>query len=127
MRKEAVNWWKQAKRDLITAENCKNSGDYYACAFFCQQSVEKGLKALFIVINRTNPDKSHSLIYLASETKVPSEFNKFLRELTPEFVTTRYPDAAYGTPYELYSDEMVTDILEKSKEVILWIDSQMKM
>ena len=48
MRKEVKEWWKQAKRDLITAENCKNSEDYYACAFFCQQSVEKGLKALYI-------------------------------------------------------------------------------
>ncbi len=35
MRKEVEEWWKQAKRDLITAENCKNSKDYYACAFFC--------------------------------------------------------------------------------------------
>nr|QNO46337.1 hypothetical protein PABHDKJJ_00041 [Methanosarcinales archaeon ANME-2c ERB4] len=44
MRKEVRELWKQAKRDLITAENCKNSKDYYACAFFCQQSVEKGFK-----------------------------------------------------------------------------------
>jgi len=35
MRKEVESWWKQAKRDLVTAENSKNSGDYYACAFFC--------------------------------------------------------------------------------------------
>jgi len=48
MRKEVEQWWKQAKRDLTTAKNCKNSGDYYACAFFCQQSVEKALKALYI-------------------------------------------------------------------------------
>jgi HEPN domain-containing protein len=55
MRKEIENWWKQAKRDLITAEHCKDSGDYYACAFFCQQSIEKGLKALFLLKNKTNP------------------------------------------------------------------------
>ncbi len=126
MRKEIENWWKQAERDLITAENCKNSGDYYACAFFCQQSVEKGLKALFILKMRTDPGKSHSLIYLASETDIPTSFYSFLRKLAPEFVTTRYPDAAYGTPYELYDSEMVTEILDKSKEVILWINSQMK-
>ena len=59
MRKEVKEWWKQAKRDLITAENCKNSKDYYACAFFCQQSVEKSLKALYIAkkadVSRCNP------------------------------------------------------------------------
>lgn len=126
MRKEAENWWKQAKRDLVTAENSKNSGDYYASTFFCQQSVEKGLKALYIVKNRVNPGTTHSLIYLASETSVPSRFYKFLRRLTPEFVTTRYPDAAYGTPYELYDEEIASDILDKSKGVIKWIESQIK-
>jgi HEPN domain-containing protein len=43
MRKDVENWWRQAERDLITAENCKNSEDYYVCTFFCQQSVEKAV------------------------------------------------------------------------------------
>lgn len=54
-------------------------------------------------------------------------FHMFLRRLTPEFVTTRYPDAAYGTPYELYDEEVATDILDKSKKVIKWIESQIKL
>ncbi|NMG83285.1 MAG: HEPN domain-containing protein [Methanosarcinales archaeon] len=62
MRKEVKEWWKQAKRDLITAENCKNSKDYYACAFFCQQSVEKGLKAMYIAKKRMSPGTTHSYL-----------------------------------------------------------------
>jgi HEPN domain-containing protein len=95
MRKEVKEWWKQSKRDLITAENCKNSKDYYAGAFFCQQSVEKGLKALYIAKKRMFPGATHSLIY--------------------------------GTPYELYDEDIVNEILEKSKEVIKWIESQIEM
>ncbi len=124
MRKDVENWWRQAERDLITAENCKNSKDYYACAFFCQQSVEKGLKALFILKNRTSSGKTHSLIYLAAETDTPQKFHSFLRRLAPEFVTTRYPDAGYGTPFEIYDEEIATETLEKSKEVMEWIKSQ---
>ena len=82
MRKEVKEWWKQSKRDLITAENCKNSKDYYACAFFCQQSVEKGLKAMYIAKKRMFPGATHSLIYLATEIDLPSEFHIFLRRLT---------------------------------------------
>ena len=63
MRKEVKEWWKQAKRDLITAENCKNSKDYYACAFFCQQSLEKGSKAIYIA-KKTNVSWYNSLINL---------------------------------------------------------------
>jgi HEPN domain-containing protein len=125
MRKEVKEWWEQAKKDLITAENCKNSEDYYACAFFCQQSVEKGLKALLSQKSGCPLVQTHSLIYLATAIDLPSEFHTFLRRLTPEFVTTRYPDAAYGTPYELYDEDIANEILEKSKEVIKWIESQM--
>ena len=118
--------------ELIQMMECKKMnefalGDYYACAFFCQQSVEKGLKALYIAKRRISPGTTHSLIYLATETDVPSKFHTFLRQLTPEFVTTRYPDAAYGTPYELYDEEIANELLEKSKEVIKWIESQIEM
>lgn len=126
MRKDVEEWWKQAKRDLVTAENCKNSEDYYACAFFCQQSVEKALKALFMLKNRTSSGKTHSLIYLALETETPENFHSFLRRLAPEFVTTRYPDAGYGAPYEIYDEQIATETLEKSKEVIAWIKLQIK-
>lgn len=126
MRKEVDQWWKQAKRDLQTAQNCRNSKDYYACAFFCQQSVEKALKALYIEKKRAAPSATYSLIYYATEVNAPSQFFTFLRRLTPEFVTTRYPDAAYGVPYELYDEAIAGDIIEKSREVIEWIASQIE-
>ncbi|CAD6491473.1 MAG: hypothetical protein DIAAKJNI_00093 [Candidatus Argoarchaeum ethanivorans] len=58
---------------------------------------------------------------------MPSKFHIFLRQLTPEFVTTRYPDAAYGTPYELYDEYLVKEILNNSKGALEWIESQIKM
>ncbi len=110
----------------MTAKNCKNSGDYYACAFFCQQSVEKALKALYIEKKRASPSATHSLVYYATEVNAPSKFFSFLRQLTPEFVTTRYPDAAYGVPYELYDETIANEILVKSEEVVEWIASQIE-
>lgn len=67
MREEVSNWWKQAKRDFQTAKNCRNSGDYYASVFFCQQAIEKGLKSLYILRKGTSPGTTHSLIFLAKE------------------------------------------------------------
>jgi HEPN domain-containing protein len=126
MRKEVEQWWKQSKKDLETAQHCISSKDYYACAFFCHQSVEKGLKALYIEKKRASPGATSSLIYLATEVDAPSEFFSFLRQLTPVFVTTRYPDAAYGVPYELYDETIAGEILEESREVIQWIGSQIE-
>ena len=126
MRKEVEQWWKQARKDLETAQHCSQSKDYYACAFFCHQAVEKGLKALYIEKNRVSPGTTHSLIHLASEVNMPAGFFSFLRQLTPVFVTTRYPDAAYGVPYELFDEAIAGEILEKSRGVIEWIGSQIE-
>ena len=117
---------KQANKDLDTARHCISSQDYYACAFFCHQAVEKGLKALYIEKRRASPGTTHSLIYLASEVDMPDDFFSFLRQLTPVFVTTRDPDAAYGVPYELYDRTIAGEILDKSSEVIEWIASRIE-
>lgn len=126
MRKEVEQWWKQAKKDLDTARHCNSSEDYYACAFFCHQAVEKGLKALYIEKIRASPGATYSLIYLATEIEMPDVFFSFLRQITPVFVTTRYPDAAYGVPYELYDETIAGEILDKSSEVIEWVASQIE-
>ncbi len=74
MRKEVENWWKQANRDLLSAENAFKSKDYYVAAFLCQQSVEKGLKALYIKKRKESPGAVHSLIYLGKNTKILTNF-----------------------------------------------------
>jgi len=56
---ERDKWLMQAVRDLETARNSLNSGDYYASAFWAQQAVEKALKALLL-----SWGKSYSLHYL---------------------------------------------------------------
>lgn len=126
MREETANWWKQAKKDLESAEKNFKIGEYHLVVFLCQQAVEKGLKAYFIKTKQTSPGTTHSLIYLATETKVPTKFHKFLRSLMPQFVNTRYPDAAYGVPSELYDKEIASDFLKKTTEVIKWLKTQIK-
>ena len=49
MRKEVEEWWKQALKDLDSAEKNLNIEEFYLTAFLCQQSVEKALKALYIL------------------------------------------------------------------------------
>lgn len=123
MREEIKNWWKQAKRDLKTSENSYNSGDYYASVFWCQQSLEKGLKSFIMSSKRFRSSELafHSLIRLSRVAKMPKKFNNFLRSLSPEYYISRYPDASEEVPYEIYTKEDAKDILEKSKKIIKWL------
>lgn len=126
MRKEIENWWKQARKDFDTAKHNKENGDHYAAVFFCQQAVEKALKALFMIEKGISSGPTHSLIFLAKECNVPKDFFSFLKELAPEFVATRYPDMVDEAPFELY-DETISNRFVKETEVLMkWLESQMK-
>lgn len=126
MREEVKNWWKQAERDFLSAKKNLSIEEFHLTVFLCQQSVEKGLKALFIHVKKHYFDPTHSLIYLGKEVEIPDRFLSFLRTLNPEFVTTRYPDAAFGVPYEMYDDKIAQRFLTDTEEVLNWIRSQLK-
>lgn len=115
MRREIENLWKQAEKDLEVAEKNLMIKEYYASVFFCQQAVEKALKAIFILKKSKSPGQTHSLIYLAKEIKAPKEFYGFLQSLTPEFVTTIYPDITNEAPYELYNEEKADNYINRAK------------
>ncbi|KAF5416872.1 MAG: hypothetical protein C5S48_01620 [Candidatus Methanogaster sp.] len=66
MNETVSKWWKQANRDILTAKNCIDSGDYYANVFFSEQAIEKGPKALYIRQFDDAPPRIHHIDKLAS-------------------------------------------------------------
>ncbi|MEW5896596.1 MAG: HEPN domain-containing protein [Nanoarchaeota archaeon] len=125
MRKEIDNWWKQALADLRSAGNCISSGDYYLSVFSSQQAVEKALKALCLFKLKEIP-QGHSIIYLAQKIKVPKEMLSDVRDLNPEYLTTRYPDIAAGVPAELYDSEIARKHLKTAERIIEWVKKQIQ-
>ena len=128
MRPEIKAWWTQARADLRTAEVDVEGGRHYAAVFFCQQAVEKALKAFFLRRTR-NPQApemfAHSLIHLAKTCGVPEKFHSFLRDLTSEYVNTRYPCAAEEAPEALYDQAIAAKTLASTKEVLEWIERRL--
>jgi|SRR3972149_6431971 len=126
MRPETELWWVQARRDLRTARNSHRSRDFYAAVFFCQQAVEKSLKATVIESLRRLPPRTHNLAELGTLLGVPRGIATFLMELTPEYITTRYPDAAGGPIADLYDGHISRRILDRTSEVMAWARRQLR-
>jgi HEPN domain-containing protein len=125
MRKEVEEWWKQALKDLESAEKNLEIGEYHLTAFLCQQSVEKALKALYIHKLKESPGATHSLVFLGRSVHIPDEYYNALRRLSPDFVITRYPNAAHAVPYELYDETIAQERLELSKKVTEWVRNEL--
>lgn len=126
MRKEAENWLRQGKADLKTAEDCFRNSDYYAAAFFCQQAVEKSLKGYYIAKKMELPPKTHNLLELSLELAVPDDILKVARELTPEFIISRYPNAAGGVPADLYDEDKAGRLLGMTRRFFSWLEEELK-
>ena len=125
MRPEAQAWWELAEEDLESAKANVATGRFYVAAFLCQQCTEKELKAVWITRRRKLPPNTHNLVDLAEELSVPSQFETSLLRLNPQYVATRYPDAANGVPSRNYNRELAEGLLRDAEEVMAWCRSEL--
>lgn len=126
MRKEIDYWFEQAKADMKSAEDLLKTKNFYASVFFSQQTAEKSLKSLYIREKKMSV-KTHNLVFLSRELSAPQTVINNCAELTPDYLTTRYPDAATGAPFESYTGESAERHLRMAKEVLQWVETMLLM
>lgn len=113
--KEGLRWLDQAKADAKTAQDCLKDENYYASAFFSQQSAEKALKGL-LYSKGFRAIITHSVVDLIEEaSKLQETFKKFIdigKELDRHYIGSRYPNFyPSGAPYRYYTREMAEKCL----------------
>lgn len=119
---EVETWWKQGKRDFLTAVHCYKSKDYYASVFFSQQAVEKSLKALYIK-HHHKLWKIHDLVLLAKEVKASQKVVSRCAEITPAYFEVRYPESD-ELPADKVDVEKARKILVSTREVLRWVKAR---
>ena len=126
MRKESARLWEQAQEDLDTADKLINVGKYYASVFFSEQAAEKALKVVYLEEKR-RVAFTHDLVELAEELGAPENVSHAAAELSPDYLTTRYPNAANAVPAKLYDVTSAKMHLELSGEVLQWVKKELRL
>ncbi len=123
--KRHEEWYFQSDYDLETAFDMFKSGRFIYCIFMCHLSLEKALKGLLVKSKEEFPSKSHSLIYFVEklELKMEDSNYEFLFSLNKISVPTRYPEDLRKL-VTAYSKERTENILNRTKEIQLWIKQQ---
>lgn len=122
----AERWLFFANDDLKIIDDVIREEVYHLACFHAQQAVEKALKG-FIIFNKDNIEKTHSLIELLNEAiKIDKKFDRFRDYcliLDRYYTTTRYPDALPGSlPEGLPGKDKAQEAFIYAKEVLDFIE-----
>jgi HEPN domain-containing protein len=125
MRLDAEPWWRQAQADLETAEVVLVARRFYAVAWFAQQAVEKGLKALYVERRGVLAPRTHDLQFLGHEVSIPPILDTDLAQINPTFDLTRYPSPTSRTaPVDLVTEQRANDNLAAARRVLRWLEQE---
>jgi HEPN domain-containing protein len=123
MKAETREWIRVAEPDSKAARSLLEDGLCQGCVFFCQQSIEKLLKAIWIERHGadTHP-RTHNLVRLASELRlvVSPEHEALLQELTDQVFASRYPEAGWE-----YNEDVARDFRDRTEELFQWLQQQL--
>jgi HEPN domain-containing protein len=122
IRREALNWIKEANYDLVRARRSLSEGDYALSVFMSQQAIKKAFKALVIALKRRSPPRTHDLVTLFQEIHelitLPTEVIDRLPEISQYYVSARYPNAGLEVPSERINKAQAVRALEAAEVVI---------
>jgi len=127
MRIEIERLCKQAERDLENARKNIGIAAYEVAAFLAEQAVEKYLKAYWMLAKKEAAPHTHSLTELGDALGVPGSLRKHLVNLTADYTTARYPDAANGIPYEIYDRDTAEAKVSAAEALVGWLQGQMRV
>lgn len=114
--KIAEKWLKQALHDIEIAERNISIGGYDVAAFLSHQSIEKLLKAIFLLKGKKIP-KTHYIDELANELNLKKELIDEISELTVDYTFSRYPDVADHVPYEEYNEKISREKIQIARRI----------
>lgn len=123
MREEVRRWVEQGRAELAMARSLVESGGYSGAAFHCHQAAEMLMKGLWIHRKRSAAPRFHDLVQLGVELQAPEAVRAALRRLNPEYVVSRYPDAANGIPAQNYDRARAEELLALAESVERWISA----
>ncbi len=122
--KTIENWIKLSDYDLQTAMAMLQTGRYLYVAYMCQQSVEKLLKALFIIRKSETPPYIHNLprlcIMCGIDKELSIDYTDFILELNTYYIESRYSEDIESLS-SMMNKERATSLFDKTQEFINWL------
>lgn len=126
---EAARWIKQAEEDFKTARALLDAKRYGPCAFYCQQTAEKAVKA--VIYDAGQRPWGHSIPALLDQAchylEIKPEDCPFAEAtaLDEHYMLPRYPDAVVSDEPN-YDHETAAEAIEQAEIVLGFVREGLK-
>ena len=122
-----IFWIKSSDEDAIAMEHLFQTGDYNWALFVAHLTVEKLLKAYYVLTVDENVPFTHNLIAITKKTTIDLTDDKLtlLSDITSFNIAARYEDYKENFRKKC-TKEFTETYLMKIKELNLWIKSLIK-
>jgi HEPN domain-containing protein len=128
MSNRALDWFRQANRDLQQAKASQLEKRHEWACFAAHQAAEKAVKALHLSYGQEAWGHlvARLLIELPNSLEVPDLLVDQARVLDNFYIPTRYPDShPEGSPFEHYGSLQSEEALRYAGEIVKFVDHAM--
>lgn len=129
MKLKTENWLNIAKDDYEVAGQLFENKKYLYCLFFCQQTIEKAIKAVYYERNEETPPRKHNLTSLAEDTGILDELEHLdgdlLDTLSQYYIESRYTEDR-DSLFRKCTKDFTKNIMKKTGDVFEWLKDQLR-
>ena len=119
MKPETAEWVEIAESDFRAARVVLDEELFQQTVFYCQQSIEKLLKAIWTERHGagTHP-RTHNLVKLAKRLRldIPLQWRNLVVDLTDQIFPSRYPEAGWR-----YNQAVAEEYYNMTEELFVWL------
>ena len=126
MTNRSKDWFLQAERDLNQAEASKTEGRHEWACFAAQQSAEKAVKALHLVLGQEAWGHVITRLLQDLPLEVPEDLVEKGKVLDNFYIPTRYANGhPEGPPFEHYGSLQSEEAIRYAGEILDFVRSKM--
>jgi HEPN domain-containing protein len=116
----ALGLYAEATQDLATASLELALGRHFACADYCNQSVEKAAQAVNLFRQGRRTMYNHDLRALGAAVGAPAEVQEDMAVLTPFHPEAFYAETPPEEADEVISAEQAREYIQTARRVLRW-------
>lgn len=120
-----LDWFRQAKTDLLWGKSSLESGFFPQACFVAQQTAEKALKAL-CYYRDYDLVKSHSARRIAEALNINGPIREAAQVLDQYYIPARYPDGLPdGAPEDYFTEAQAKQALLYAERIVETVASEL--